>query len=153
MRVFGTAPAGQEWRERELRDLAERLGIAQEVVWEGFLLDMEQRYGELDVLLVPSQRPEPFGRVLVEGMIAGCVVVACRNGGGSDEILDDGVTGLYCERDPASIAATVARLWTNHGLRSGIVSAAPRAARERFAIGRFNHEMASIYDALSARDG
>jgi glycosyltransferase involved in cell wall biosynthesis len=150
LRVFGTAPAGQEWREQELRQLAERLGIAEQVVWEGFLLDLEQRYGELDVLLVPSQRPEPFGRVLVEGMIAGCVVVACRNGGGSDEILVDGVTGLYCERDPAAIAEAVARLWAEPALRAAIAAAAPVAARERFAIGRFNREMAAIYDRLVA---
>lgn len=137
LRVFGAAPQGQEWREGQYRRRADGLGLGDVVQFEGFDADVRRRLHELDVLVVPSQRPEPFGLVVVEGMMAGCAVVACRNGGGSDEIIEHGVTGLYCGRNAASIAAAVGRLAGDEALRERIGRRAAAVARERFTVERY----------------
>ncbi|RIK35814.1 MAG: glycosyl transferase family 1 [Chloroflexi bacterium] len=148
--VYGSAPPGQEWRDAAWREQAERLGIAGITTFHGFVPDARERLLECDVLLVPSQRPEPFGLVLVEGMLAQRAVVATRNGGGSDEILEDGRTGLYCERDPPAIAATLERLARDPELLRALGPAARDAALERFSVARFHAEMLSIYDLLTS---
>jgi len=142
--VFGAAPPGQERLEGRYRQLAATLGIDDIVKFEGFVRDARQRLSGFDVLVVPSQRPEPFGLVIVEGMAAGCAVVACRNGGGSDEILSHGVTGLYCGRTPASIAAAIARLAGDPVFRERLGVAARNEARERFSVQRYATDIWAI---------
>lgn len=150
--VYGSAAPGQEWREDALRRRADALGIGEVTTWHGFTPDARAHLPEIDILLVPSQRPEPFGLVLVEGMLARRVVIASRNGGGSDEILEDGRTGLYCGRDPQSIAAAIVRVASDPALRAEIGAAARCSALERFGLERFQRDMLTVYDALVGRD-
>jgi glycosyltransferase involved in cell wall biosynthesis len=46
----------------------------------------------VDIVVHTSIAPEPFGRVIVEGMLARKPVIATR-AGGALEIIDEGVTG------------------------------------------------------------
>jgi len=41
---------------------------------------------EIDILVVPSIRPEGFGRVIVEGMVSGILVIS-TNIGATSEII------------------------------------------------------------------
>jgi glycosyltransferase involved in cell wall biosynthesis len=61
-------------------------------------------YQKADILVVPSWY-EPFGMVVLEGMLYGLPIVA-SNIGGPAEILGDGRTGILVPpRDPAALAA------------------------------------------------
>jgi glycosyltransferase involved in cell wall biosynthesis len=147
--VYGDAPPGQEWRDAVYRERARMLGIEDTTSFHGFVPDARDRLADIDVLLVPSQRPEPFGIVLVEGMLARCVVIASRNGGGSDEILTDGVTGLYSDCSARSIAAAIERVAADPILREQIGAAARANALTRFSVARFNEDMLAIYDSIA----
>jgi glycosyltransferase involved in cell wall biosynthesis len=145
LQVFGSAPPGQGWREAQYRQQAAALGMADVVQFEGFVADVPHRLERIDVLVVPSQRPEPFGLVVLEGMAAGCAVVACRNGGGSDEILEHGVTGLYCGRTPTSIAAAIERLAHEPALRERLGDSASRAVGETYGVNRYVDGILTVY--------
>jgi glycosyltransferase involved in cell wall biosynthesis len=61
-------------------------------------------------LLVSSARDEPFGRTLVEAMMAGVAVLATRSGG-PEEIVVDGTTGVLVPAgDPQQLSTALARL-------------------------------------------
>ncbi len=147
--IFGSAPPGQEWREGQYRRRANGLGLQEIVRFEGFVDDVEKRLEGIDVLVVPSQRPEPFGLVLLEGMAAGCAVVASRNGGGSDEIMDHSMTGIYCGRTASSIAAAVERLARDPGLRERIGRQAQEAVRNRFTVEQYRSGILDVYRTIS----
>lgn len=149
LHVYGSAPPGQEWRDEAYRRKARELGIEAVTTFHGFVPDARERLVEIDILLVPSQRPEPFGIVLVEGMLARSVVIASLNRGGSDEILNDGHTGIYCGRDAESIAGAIERAAADATLREAIGHAARTAALERFSIERFNREMLHVYESIA----
>jgi len=88
------------------------------------------------ILVVPSIWEEPFGRVIVEGMAAGLVVVASRIGG-IPEIIEDGQTGLLFE--PGEVSELVQILQTllaNPDTAHCITSRARIAAMTEFSLDR-----------------
>lgn len=91
--IVGSAMFGEEAYEREIRALAESLGIRGCVEFMGFRSDAQELIGQFDVLVHASVTGEPFGQVIIEAMVVGKPVVATR-GGGVPEIVIEGVTGL-----------------------------------------------------------
>jgi glycosyltransferase involved in cell wall biosynthesis len=115
------------------------------VYFEGFVADVQRQLECADVLVVPSQRPESFGLVVLEGMAAGCTVIACRNGGGSDEILEHGVTGLYCGRSASSMAAALVRLASEPVLRARLGERARDAVWGMYGVERYREGVLGVY--------
>lgn len=87
LRIAGDGPD-----RSSLTSLAERLGLADDVVFLGGVRDMRAFYSDTDVLLHPALR-EPLGNVCIEAAANGCVVVAARVDGLAETVLD-GVTGI-----------------------------------------------------------
>ncbi len=82
--------------ERELRQQVDTLGIADRVHFLGFQSDIPALMCAMDVVAHTSVAPEPFGRVIVEGMLAGRPVVV-SNAGGVGEIVEQMKSGLLVE--------------------------------------------------------
>ncbi len=85
---------GEGRENKNLRNLAEKLGLSARVRFTGALDNSLVRniYGYFDVFALPSFR-ETFGVVYLEAMSAGIPVVGVR-GHGIDGIIEDRVTGL-----------------------------------------------------------
>jgi glycosyltransferase involved in cell wall biosynthesis len=84
-----------------------------------------------DLLVVPS-RYEAFGLVALEAMLAGVPVIA-SDVGGLPEVL--GECGVLVESErPDLLAAAIARLARDAGLRSTYARCAARRARARYSI-------------------
>ena len=79
----------------EAQDEAQRLGVADRVVFLGKQDSVAELYSCADLLLLPSQS-ESFGLVALEAMSAGVPVVA-TDVGGIPEVVEDGVTGALGE--------------------------------------------------------
>lgn len=79
--LIGAVFPGYEWYERELRESASELGIAERVRFLGFRSDIGSSLADIDVLVVPSRLDEGFGNVAVEAVLARRpVIVAARAG-------------------------------------------------------------------------
>lgn len=70
-------------------------GLDQIVLFDGFITDTKNYRQNFDVGVVPSEK-EAFGRVTVEGMLSGLLMV-CSNSAGNTEIIENGVTGYLYE--------------------------------------------------------
>jgi glycosyltransferase involved in cell wall biosynthesis len=142
---------GSQWTIEELKARAERLRLGDRIGFAGFQPDPASAIRSLDVVVHASTRPEPFGRVIVEGMACGKAVIAV-NGGGSAELFEDGVTALGIPPDdPAALASAMTRLIAEPNLRAQI-AAAGRAS----AVARFDRDdLASRWEEVYAtgRDG
>lgn len=100
----------------------------------GFRDDIPLLMKAVDVVAHTSTSPEPFGRVIVEAMLAGRPVVATR-AGGAVEILVEDVTGLLVT--PGSVPeleAALLRLQSEPGLRERMVVAGKQSAQNRFSV-------------------
>lgn len=91
-----------------LRQLADRLGIADRVRWLGPRHDVAALNMAADVALSCSTQPEAFGRVAIEAMAMGTPVIATAHGG-SLETVADGETGRLVPPDDAEALAAALR--------------------------------------------
>ena len=94
----------------KLRALADELGVTPRVRFLGWQDPPDAFYDLADVFVCPS-RHEPLGNVILEAWNHSKPVVSTRNEGAA-ELIEDGSTGLLCERkDDKSIAAAIQRLF------------------------------------------
>jgi glycosyltransferase involved in cell wall biosynthesis len=103
LRIAGTGP-----QEAALRELA---GSDPRITLTGFLNDanLADAYaGSLAVLFAPYQ--EDYGYITLEAMLSGKPVITTTDAGGPTELVQDGVSGLIVEPDPAAIGDAIERL-------------------------------------------
>lgn len=99
-------------------------------------------------LVLASSVGEPFGRVLVEAMLAG-VPVAATDSGGHTEIIEHGVTGrLARPDDPGDLAAQAVHILSHPESTGLMVARAQDQARRRFAVPRLIHQMQELYSQM-----
>jgi len=115
----------------------------------GEVEDVRAVYAAADILLVPSWA-EPFGRVVVESMAAGCPVVA-SDVGGIPEIVTHGVDGLLVPpRDPAALVSAVLTILRDDELRGRLVRRARLTVTERFSLAAYMPQLLAIWESVAA---
>ena len=80
-----------------LKELVKKCGLEEEICFWGVSTAIEEWYRKADIVVVGS-RSEAFGRVTVEGQLAGCLVIGARSGA-TVELVKEGETGLLYELD------------------------------------------------------
>lgn len=136
---------GSQWSMDELKGRSEALGLGDRVGFAGFQPDPASAIRGLDVVVHASTRPEPFGRVIVEGMACGKAVIAV-NGGGSAELFEHEETALGIPPDdPSALASAVSRLILDPALRARLGSAGRLSAESRFDRADLASRWAEIY--------
>jgi glycosyltransferase involved in cell wall biosynthesis len=129
---------------------ADALGLADHLRLAGFRNDMPQVLGAADVVVHCSVKPEPFGRVIIEGMAAGRPVVASALGGAA-EIIADGQDGLLAPAgDPDALAAILLRLLDDPGERDRLGQAARRTVARRYQVQAHVQAVLSFYERVLA---
>ena len=118
----------------EIRKLAADLGVEDRIHFIGFSSDIIPLLLAVDLVIHCSTSPEPFGRVIVEAMLAGRPVVAAK-AGGALEILKDHETGLLVESgNPQALAKAISTLLGDPELAATLGESAKRDAQERFGL-------------------
>lgn len=127
MTVAGASHHSSDAYARELKELARRTRV--EVNFVGHVADTAPLLEDADVLLCLSTTPEPFGQVVVQGLAAGCVVIATDLGGPA-EILSNDAGVLVPAGDSRAVADQIARLADNPTIRLEYATRGVRRARD-----------------------
>jgi glycosyltransferase involved in cell wall biosynthesis len=147
----GSALFGEDAYVEAVRDQAAALGLADRIHFLGFREDVPRLMRAVDLVLHTSTAPEPFGRVLVEAMLAGRAVVASR-GGGAVEIVEDGVTGvLVPPGDACEAARAVGALLSHPARRTAMGEAGRERARREFTVAAMWQAVAIQIDEVTRR--
>jgi glycosyltransferase involved in cell wall biosynthesis len=145
--VAGSPPAGEEWREDALKARVERSGLADRIAVLGYCPDAPGLFDSVQIAVVPSVWPEPFGMVILEAMRSGCATVA-TNHGGAPEIIENEVSGLLVPPgDVEALATAIERLVDDQALRRRLGEAGERRAMEVFTLDRFRSAIQAVWDA------
>ncbi|WP_446222164.1 glycosyltransferase family 4 protein [Nocardia sp. IBHARD005] len=145
--VGGTFFGEQPYRA-QLEKLAAELGVDAE--FTGHVDDPAEYLTAADILVHCSVLPEPFGQVVVEGMAAGCAVVAATPGGPA-EIIHTGVDGLLVPGgDVAALTAALETLLHDPDDRARLAIAGRDRARD-FDIHTSARTVADFLDTMVTR--
>ncbi len=107
--VVGSPYPGNEDHLTRLRLLIRELGLEGSVLCTGDAEDIKAAYAAMDIVVLASTQPEPFGGVVIEAMALGRPVIGSRIGGTPEQI-EDRVTGLLFEPgDDQDLAMRVRR--------------------------------------------
>jgi glycosyltransferase involved in cell wall biosynthesis len=118
------------------------------VIITGFKRDVANYINGLSVQIHASIAPEPFGRVLLEGMALGKPLVA-SNGGAVPEIVVDRETGLVFEPGNAEeLADRVATLLEDPPLASRYGAAGRARLESAFSIAHNAERTQALYDRV-----
>lgn len=91
--IVGGPVPGEESYLQSLQDKVKALGLVDVVRFVEFQPDVKPLLNAVDVVAIPSLRPEGFGLTALEGMAMGCAVVAAAHGGPL-ETIEQHVTGI-----------------------------------------------------------
>ncbi len=151
--------AGPEQRRggasRQLLAQAARLKIGSRVRLTGHVDDMPAAFALADVVVAPSLRPEPFGRVVIEAQAMGKPVVVAAHGAAM-ETVEHGVSGyLFPPGDAQALADALSHvLGLDATDRANLGYWARAGVEARYSTETMQAATLAVYDELlSARPG
>lgn len=81
IRIVGSPFEGYEYLEKDLIEKVKSYGISDNVEFFPFCSDPTEHFQWASYVVVPSTKPEPFGRVAIEAYSVGKPVIAAGHGG------------------------------------------------------------------------
>ena len=137
-------PANAEHLTR-LEKMVEELGIENQIIFTGELVNPRPAYMAMDILAMTSIQPEPFGGVVSEAMSLGLPVIATDVGGSQEQVVD-GVTGLLiAPGDPTALADSIEKLMDNPELRRQMGAAAAERLRNKFSLAEMTRKIEQVF--------
>lgn len=146
----GTAPGAEDHFQR-MQLLARNLGLAADVVFTHELPDARPAYAAMDIFVLPSAQPEPFGGVVMEAMSLGLPVVGTSIGGTLEQVVDQETGFLVPPADSSSLASAIIRLAEDPHLRSQMGAKARQRITSHFPLEKMTSEIEGIYSTLTTR--
>ena len=149
LRIVGS---GNKIYEHNLREMVRDSHLEEFVSFSGSVEkdQMPELFSLADVFLFTSIWQEPFGRVIVEAMASGTVVVGTATGG-SAEILINERTGLtYPPENADKLADRIMQLYSDPDLFKTLSIEGRKVAEEKFSTRRMAGEIEEYFLSLLA---
>jgi glycosyltransferase involved in cell wall biosynthesis len=148
LRLFGGTPRGGEAYRERCEALADELGHADAVTFEGRVDDIRDAYAAGNVVML-SSISEGFPFTLIEAMSCGRATVSTDVGGVREAVGEAGL--VVPPRDPAAMAAAALSLLADPSRRSAMGEAARLRVIEQFTLRQTIDTFRAIYLELSVR--
>lgn len=131
LRVIGSFETAQY--QTDVRALAARLRISDDIDWRGFSANVNEELDQLDLFVLPSLFGEGMPMVVLEAMAAGVPIIG-TNVEGVPEVVRDGLEGLIVPPgDAYALAAAVERFIGGEVDWAALRESAHRRQAERFS--------------------
>lgn len=143
--IVGSSAPGNEAHEIRLREFISECELDSTISLVGETDDPMSVFAALDIAVVPSVQPEPFGLVVIEAMSIGTPVIGSACGGIAEQIVD-GTSGLlFAPGDSAALADALDRLIRNGSLRKQLVAGGFERVRSAFAFDETYRATATLF--------
>lgn len=133
---------GEGRLQKEVQALIEKNGLKKSVRLMGLTDDVYRELQSADIFILPSSW-EGMPITLIEAMGTGLPVVVTPVGGIPD-MINDGVSGLFCRSEPADLANKLEFLILNKDLREKLGAAARKRAKD-FSAEKMAAEYLNLY--------
>lgn len=146
--IAGEAYTGEEYLKDELKNYITQKSLEDTVKLLGQVNNMNEFYRTIDIFVLPSIQPEPFGLVIIEGMEYALPVIA-TNHGGPTEIIENNKNGFLVDyKSPEEMACRIIELIENKQKYNEIAKAGQKMKRDKYSVKSMVKSIESILDTL-----
>ncbi len=149
--IVGAPAPGNEEHLTRLHALIQDSGLSEDFIFTGELADVKTAYAAMDVVVLPSGQPEPFGGVVLEAMGMGRPVVATAIGGSVEQVADGETGYLFPPADAKQLAEKLALLLRDETVRKRFGQAGRERLASCFSFERMIEKFLDIYQSVLAR--
>ena len=147
-KIAGEVYSGEDYIKQELIQYIKDKGLEDTVLLLGQVNDMSSFYGMLDLFVLPSIQPEPFGLVVIEAMEFGIPVIA-TNHGGPVEIIDEGIDGYLVDYKKADqMAGRIIELVSDEKKRKEMGKKGQEMKRKKYSVSAMVKSIESIFSEV-----
>ncbi|WP_298117757.1 glycosyltransferase family 4 protein [Flavobacterium sp.] len=143
--LIGSTPPNQEFFLYELEKIIIELNISDKVIHIPFTKEIAKIWQCIDIAVVPSIEPEPFGLVAVEAMLAKKPVIGSNHGGLTEIILNNETGFLVKPKDEIELENAISKLIEDPKLRQEFGENGYNRAVENFSISNYVSSFEKIF--------
>ncbi len=149
--LVGDALFGEQDYILKLHQQVANLALENRIKFLGFRTDIPQLMSACDLIAHTSTAAEPFGRVIVEGMLCGKPVIAAK-AGGAMEIVEHGINGfLVTPNQPQELAEVITKCVQEMEATKTIAKNARMNAIARFDVEVINRQIGEFLHRFTDR--
>ena len=126
-------------------NLINELNISDNVILAGEQDRMDVVYSCIDISIMASAKPEPFGGVTIESMAYGKPVIGTNIGGTPEQIIHNQTGLLIPPNDPLEMASAIKRLIDDEELRTKMGNKGKRRFYENFLFDPYFDKITRFY--------
>ena len=146
--IVGPVCGGSEPYNAQLDIYINENNLSETVIFFGYRKDVPNILSILDILIHASIEPEPFGRVILEGMAAGKPIIGTNSGGTPEQIVD-GETGILVPMNDDEGMAQAMLFYLNDMKRAKVMGEhETQRLIEMFGIKRMVVETEKVYEEI-----
>lgn len=146
--VVGDVSDGDEGYLDDVKRLAKKIGISDKIVFTGYREDVAGLMKLMNVIVLASITPEPFGMVVIEAMAMGKPVVATMAGGPLDSVVDGETGYLFPIKNNEQMARAILRLLENPRLAGEMGRKGRKRVEKIFCKERYANQVEKVYVSL-----
>lgn len=146
----GSTPPNQEEFLDNLQQEIIHYQLENDVIIVPFQENISAVWHAIDIAVVPSTEPEPFGLVALEAMLAQKPVVASNHGGLSEIVLNNETGFLVEPTNVQSLTNALELLITNTEMRSTFGANGYKRAKNEFSVEKYVNNFEDLFRKLSS---
>ncbi len=143
--IIGSCFNGNEHHQKNLINLINELNISDNVILTGEQDRMDIVYSCIDISIMASAKPEPFGGVTIESMAYGKPVIGTNIGGTPEQIIHNQTGLLIPPNEPLEMANAIKRMINDEELRIRMGNEGKRRVYENFLFDPYFDKIKQFY--------
>ncbi len=148
----GSPPPNQTILQQQLQSEIKKFQLEDKVTIIPFQEQIGAVWQTIDIAVVPSIEPEPFGLVAVEAMLAKKPVVAANHGGLTEIVVHEETGYLFVPSDEKSLTAALLKLINDREKSILLGEKGYKRAIEEFSVQKYAQNFEKLFLMLSNND-
>ena len=146
--IVGTVLKGAENYKQELDEYISNNGLDKNVIFTGFIKDIPNIISIFDILVHASIEPEPFGRVILEGMAANKPIVATNEGGVPEIVINNETAILVPMNDSSKMADAIKYYLSNKAIAETMAAKGRQRLIKLFSTEKMVQDVEKVYEDI-----
>ena len=122
--------------------------LTDEIILTGEIDDIKAVYASLDISIMASAKPEPFGGVTIESMAYGKPVIGTNIGGTPEQIINENTGILIPPNNPLLMGESILRLLNDSKLRKKMGDNAFKRFNKLFGFEPYYENLKKFYNNI-----